>query len=101
MTRYVVVRHPGQQFAIGSRVYEQTCKPKADLQAVGYGAAVLSMLMHLAQHPENPWLKEDQLEDLVFTAAAKIPMEWMGVGIVRDGPPLDVDEFVRLCGKTK
>ena len=98
-------RRPGQQVAIGSRVYEHACKPGADVQAVGYRAAVLSMLIHLALHPENPikelgpWLKEDQLEAVVFTAAAKVTMEWMGVGIFRDGPPVDLDEFLRLCGR--
>ena len=105
MNRDVQARHPGQQFAVGSRVCEHACKPGAHIQAVGYRAAVLSMMIHLAQHPENPikelgpWLREDQLEDVVFTAAAKIPMEWMGVGIVRDGPALDLDEFLRHCGR--
>ena len=105
INRDVQARHPGQQVAIGRAVFEHACRPGADLQAVGYRAAVLLMLIHLASNPENPikelgpWLKEDQLEEVVFAAAAKIPMEWMGVGIVRDGPPLDVNEFVRLCGR--
>lgn len=105
LNRDLQARHPGQQVATGSRVYEHACKTGADIQAVGYRAAVLSMMIHLAQHPENPikelrpWLKADQLNDVVFRAAAKVPMEWMGVGIVRDGPPLDLDEFLRLCGR--
>lgn len=105
INRDVQARHPGQQAATGRGVFEHACKPGADIQAVGYRIAVLSMLIHLASSPENPikelgpWLKEDQLEDVVFTAAARIPMKWMGVGIVRDGPPLDVNEFVRLCGR--
>jgi hypothetical protein len=31
----------------------------------------------------------------VFRAAAEIPMEWMGVGIVRRGLPFDPDDFLR------
>lgn len=34
--------------------------------------------------------------EVVFRAAAEIPMEWMGVGIVRQGLPLDAEEFLRL-----
>lgn len=105
INRDIQARHPGQQVATGRGVFEHACKPGADIQAVGYRAAMLSMLIHLASNLENPikelgpWLKEDQLEDVVFTAAAKIPVEWMGRGIVRHGPPLDVKEFVRLCGR--
>ena len=105
INRDVQTRHPGQQVATGRGVFEHVCKPGADIQAVGYRAAVLAMLIHIAENPENPikqlgpWLKKDQLEDVVFAAAAKIPMQWMGVGIVRDGPPLDVNEFVQLCGR--
>jgi hypothetical protein len=38
-------------------------------------------------------------DDAVFRAVAKVPAEWMGVGIVRQGPPFDVNEFLRLCGE--
>jgi hypothetical protein len=43
--------------------------------------------------------REDEPDDAVFRAAAKIPAEWMGVGIVREGPPFDVNEFLRFCGE--
>ena len=72
MNRDLQARHPGQQVATGRGVYEHACKPGADIQAVGYRAAVLSMLIHLGSNPENPikelrpWLKEDQLNDVVF-----------------------------------
>jgi hypothetical protein len=43
----------------------------------------------------EPWTKEDQLDDVVFRAAAQIPMEWIGVGITRRGLPFDFDDFMR------
>jgi hypothetical protein len=64
------------------------------------------MLIRLAQHQENPikkelnpWLTEDQLTDAVFSAAVKVPMEWMGVGIVRQVLPFDINEFLQLRGR--
>jgi hypothetical protein len=38
------------------------------------------------------------LDDKVYNAAATVPMEWMGVGIVRQALPFDLEEFLRLCG---
>ena len=81
--------------AIGFMVFEAVCKPGADIQAVFYRAGMLSLLTQDA--PDGPTLcmKEGQLDLAVFRVVASIPMEWMGVGIVRHGSPFDIDEFFR------
>ena len=55
------------------------------------------MLSRLAPEQLAQFTRDGQPDDAVFRAAAKVPTEWMGVGIVREGPPFDVNEFLRLC----
>ena len=44
--------------------------------------------------------KDGQPIDAAFRAAAKVSAEWMGVGVVRQGPPFDMNEFTAaLCGR--
>lgn len=93
--RNVQKRHPGQQVAIGWQIFERTCKPGADIRAVTYRASVLGLLRHAAPEVLEPWTKEDQLEAVIFRAAAQVPMEWMGFGIVRQGFPFDFEDFMR------
>jgi hypothetical protein len=101
---YDVVKkeHPGEQFAIDQLVIQQTCKPGANVRAVSYRAGLLGLILMpivegrtIAGEKLAPWIKDGQLDDAVFHAAAQVPMEWMGVGIVTQGPPFDVDELVR------
>ena len=95
--------HPEKQAAIGMCLLEAVCKPGADVQAVSYRAMLLALvLMPLAEgHPSiageklAPWVKDGFLDDVVFGAAAQTSMEWMGVGIVRQGLPFNLDEFMR------
>ncbi len=54
-----------------------------------------------AAHQLEPWTKDGQLDDAIFRATAKARMEWMRVGIVRKGFPMDMGEFLRLCGGGK
>lgn len=49
---------------------------------------------HLAR-----FMRNGQPDDSVFLAAATVPAEWMGVGIIRQGSPFDANEFLRLCGE--
>ena len=42
---------------------------------------------------------QDKL-DVVFLTAATIPMEWIGVGVVRKGLPFDIEEFMRRVSGT-
>lgn len=73
---------------------KQACKPGANVEAVYYRSTLIWFMSFMA--PEDPRFV-GQPSDGVFHAADNVPAEWMGVGIVRDGPPFDVDEFLRLC----
>jgi hypothetical protein len=43
----------------------------------------------------EPWTKDGELTEPVFRAAAQVPMEWIGVGVVRQGLPFDLEDFMR------
>jgi hypothetical protein len=55
--------------------------------------------MHVFPPQLARFTREGQPDDAVFRAAAKVPAEWVGVGIVRESLPFDVNEFLRLCGE--
>jgi hypothetical protein len=91
-------RHPGQAVATGAELLKRACKAGADIEAVSYRASQLFLLRMIAPEQWALLTSSGQPTDAVFTAAAKVPMEWMGVGIVRQGPPFNFDEFLQLCG---
>jgi hypothetical protein len=95
--RDVQASHPGQQVAVGVDVMKHACKPGADIEAVCYRASLLWMTTQTAPEHLERFTRDGQPDDAVFRAAAKVPAEWMGVGIVREGPAFDVNEFLRLC----
>jgi hypothetical protein len=94
---------PGEQIGIGFEVIEQFCKPGADARSVMYRHGQLSLLKLMAQHkliPEdtaNKFITDNGFTDAAFRAMAGIPIQWMEVGVVRDSPPYDFDEFLSLC----
>jgi hypothetical protein len=45
--------------------------------------------------------KDGQPIDAAFRAAAKVPAEWMEVGVARQCPPFDMNEFTRLCAEER
>ena len=83
--------------AVGDVIFKQACKPGADATAVFYRASLIWMLTQIAPELLVRFTRDGQPDDVVFRAAATVPAEWMGVGIVREGPPYDVNEFLRLC----
>ena len=85
--------------AIGGAIIEQACKPGADTGAVYYRATSIWMMAHIAPEQLAQFTRDGQPDDAVFRAAAKVPTEWMGAGVVRQGPPFDVNEFLKLCGE--
>jgi hypothetical protein len=82
----------GPNGAVEIGIFERLCKPGVDLQAVCYRAQNLALAFMLAQEQLDRFSKEK-----LIGAAARVPMEWMGAGIVRQGPPYDFNEFLRLC----
>jgi len=90
--------HPGQQVAIGLELAKHVCKPDADIQAVSYRSFFLWLVTQIVPQQFAMFTRGGEPIEAAFRAAAKVPAEWMGVGIVRDRPPFDVETFVRLCG---
>jgi hypothetical protein len=92
--REVQARNPGKQIAAGFELLKHICTPGADIPAIGFRASI-------------PWvinlMAPEQLarfsEDAVCRAAAKVPAEWVGVEVTRDGLPFDMNEFLRLCAE--
>ena len=56
---------------------------------------MLRILVAHAQEQLAPWVNNEELSDALFRAAAQTSMEWIGVGIERQGLPFDMDEFLR------
>jgi hypothetical protein len=100
LQRQVEAKH-GSQSAIEMDAMKQVCTTGADIQVVFYRTSLLYMLTQIAPEQITPFLPNGQPTDGAFYAAANVPVEWMGVGIVTHRLPFDVDEFVRLCGDQK
>ena len=90
ITKDVQARNP--RAAIGAEIFQQACKPGADVEAVTYRSWLIGLANQFA-----PGHLERFADDALCHAAAKVPAQWMGVGIVRNGLPFDVNEFLRLC----
>ena len=93
--REVQARYPGKNIATGGELMKKACKPGANIQAVTYRAWLVLLMTEIAPEKLVPFTHNGQLDAAVFRAAAKVPAEWMGVGVVRGGPPFDVTEFLR------
>ena len=102
-SREVAKAHPG--CAIGMDLLASLCKPGADIQAVCYRHMSISVLGMIAQMtgPADDVMSEvrnklaviirdGELIDSAYTAAAKIPMVW-----TRQGLPFDLEEFLKMC----
>jgi hypothetical protein len=56
---------------------------------------MVAMLQMIPESPLAQWTHDGELDDAVFQVAATIPMEKMRAGVVREGMPFDMDEFLR------
>jgi hypothetical protein len=96
--RDVKARAPVRQNAvISGRAYENVCSPGANVEAVWYRAAMLGLLQ-LQGDLLTPWTHDGELDNAVIQVAATFPMKKMEVGVVQDGLPFDVQEFVKQIG---
>ena len=91
-------KHPGVSIAIDMGVYENACKPGANVDAVAYRLMLLSMLTMRAGEELAPFMKDGNPSDELFYAIAHIHTNWMPVGVPRQGFPFDANEFLRLLG---
>jgi hypothetical protein len=62
---------------------------------VAYRAAMLRILAVHAHEHLTPWIHNGELDNALFRAAARTPMEWIGVGVEHENLPFDVEEFLR------
>jgi hypothetical protein len=62
-------------------------------------ASVFVVMSRFVPEQFAAFTKDGQPIDAAFRAAAKVPAEWMEVGVVRQGPPFDMNEFTRLCAE--
>ena len=81
--------------------WEHSLKPGADPAATRYRTSMLRLLMLMPPVKEllSPWIKDDQPTDALFQVAAKIPMEGIKVGVVSEGLPLDLEDFIKRCSQ--
>jgi len=87
----------GQAIDIG--VYQSACSPGANVMAASYRVNMLGFceLMGLL-----PGCKRDgDYTDAVFQVAATFPMKLMEVGVTYDGPPFDVEEFMKRVERAR
>lgn len=95
--RALQARHPGETVATGRALVENCLKPGANIEAACYRAGMLALTAKFIATEQLAPDKDGMLDNRVFRAAATVPMEWMGVGIVRQGMPFDLDHFLQLC----
>jgi hypothetical protein len=93
-------RHAVESGGIDKRMF-QNAAPNADTMAVWFRASILQVLQRIPESPLAPWTHDGKLDPAVFEVAATIPMMKMKVGVVRDGLPFDLPEFLRLVGEAK
>lgn len=96
--REVETRTGSEQVSIDFRSYERVCNPGADVTAVWFRASMLGMMMKMVPEILSPWSHDGEFDDAVFQVAAAFPMKQMRVGVVQQGPPFDVEEFVKQIG---
>ena len=89
--------HPGQHFSIGFEAIAIS-KPGANAGAVWYRSSMIRVLNQFAHEQLAPWIKDEEVSDIVFRTMATIPMEWIG-HTEREGLPFDVEEFFRRLGE--
>jgi hypothetical protein len=93
-------KNPGKLAATGGGLLKRACKPGANIEAIGYRAAVLLMIRHIAPEQWARLAEKNEPTESAFRAAAKVRLEWMAPGVARQSPPFDAGEFFQLCGLT-
>lgn len=91
-------RNPGQCGSIGSTVYENVCSPGADVTSVWYRASMLWVLKQMIPEQVAKWTHDGELDGVVSEVLATFPMKRMRTGMVYEGPPFEVEEFVKRIG---
>lgn len=83
----------GDCTGIDFRVYQRLCSPGANVAAVWYRASMIGMLDTVLPG----WMGQAPIEKVVALAAT-FPMKKMKVGVVHEGPPFDLQQFLKQLG---
>jgi hypothetical protein len=74
------------------------------MDAIGYRCGQLGLIQIAAQKFQSlpqeilaTIMPNGVFTDVALRAIAEIPMEWMGVGVVRQGPPYNFEQFLKLA----
>ena len=73
--------------------FARVCRPKADISAVWYRAAMLNLPSAAALF--SRWVHDGKFDDAALKVAARFPMKKLHVGVVHQGLPFEVEEFVK------
>ena len=92
MWREFQARRPGEAVGFPVEMYKRACSPEANVGAVWFRVSLIAMLDKLGML--GPWTHEGVVADAVFEVAASFPVNGMAIGVPRQGPPLDVQEFL-------
>jgi hypothetical protein len=92
--RELHTQHPNQQIAVAASVYQNLCKPGANVTAVVYRCSMLTLLEHLLV----PTWAGGQLTEAALAVAAKMPLQQMKTGVPRAGLPFNLLEFFARAG---
>jgi hypothetical protein len=88
---------PGKQISIGGELYKRACSAGADVRSVFTRVSQLRVLQMMGMLA--PWTQGDAVDDAVFKVAATFPMTRMRPGVVYDGLPFDLQEFLDQVAK--
>ena len=90
-SRHLQASHPDVSIGFQAKAI---AKPRANAAAVWLRSGMIWALSRYAQEQMAPWIKNEEVSDVVFQTMATIPMEWIGP-TDREGLPFDVEEFFR------
>jgi hypothetical protein len=71
-------------------------KAGADVKPLYFRSSFLQFFISRVPQSElSPWVTDGLPDDVMFREMARIPMQWMAVGISQQGLPFDPDELMR------
>jgi hypothetical protein len=83
-------------FSVDEAVIARSCSVGADVRAVSYRVMWLQLVpTTLPDDLLAQWIKRISQPEIFYRVAAEVPMTWVGVGVDLEGPPFDVEEFLR------
>jgi hypothetical protein len=94
----VAKNRPVGRVGVGVEALKHACELGADLQSLTHRAMLLQVFVSHASEQLQSFMKDGQLDSVVFRESARFPMERMEVRVVREGLPFDAGELLRRIG---